>query len=253
LDGEAQTITTVSPTNEPVSVVLLVDVSTSMSMGDVASGVVLQRSLEQWFPLGLKPGDRARIGSIAKRLVLSERFTSDRRELARAGYAARMVPASERAGPSPVWDAVDAAVNALEWEGAPRAILLITDGRSTGNRISLREAGQHAMASAVEVHVIAERDVAVAITQQDGNQAHVTPGVGLRWLADTTGGSYVSDTRFPWSDPGPLISQALNRVHNAYTIAFVPTSPDDKVHNVGIKVRPPGVNVRARKQLLASR
>ena len=252
LDGEAQPITSVSPADGPVSIVLLIDVSASMNMGDVASGVVLQRALEQWFPLSLQRSDRGRVGSIGKRVFLSERFTSDKHELVLAGFAARSVPAAERIGPSPIWDGIEAAASALEWEGAPRAIILLTDGRATGNRVSLREAGEHAMTSAVEIHIVAERDVPVAIPQLGGDMIHVMPGISLRWLAETTGGSYVTDKKFPWSDPGPLFDQAVKRIHSAYTIAFVPRS-DDKVHNVEVKVKSPGLNVRARKQLLASR
>jgi len=253
LDGEPQTISSVTTSETPVSVVLLIDVSASMNMGDVASGVVLQRALEQWFPFALRKTDRGRVGSIGKRVFLSERFTSDKHDLVLAGFAARTVPAAERIGTSPIWDGVEMAVSALEWEGGPRAIVLLTDGRANGNRVSLREAGEHAMASAVEIHVVGERDLPVSIPQQDGNQTHVLPSASLRWLTDMTGGSYVSDKKFPWSDPGPLFEQAVKRIQNAYTVAFVPRKPDDKVHTVDLKVTSPGLIVRARKQLLASR
>jgi VWFA-related protein len=253
LDGVAQAITSVSAADVPVSVVLLIDVSASMNMGDVASGVVLQRALEQWFPLSLRRDDRARVGSIGRRVTLSDRFTSDKREMVAAGFAARTVAAVDRIGPSPIWDGIEAAVNALEWESGPRAVIVLTDGRATGNRVSLRGAGEHAMASAVEIHVVAERDAPIGIPQLDGNLTHVMPGISLRWLAETTGGSYVTDKKFPWSDPGPLFEQAVKRVHRAYTMTFQPRSSDDKVHSVDIRVKSPGLTVRARKQLLASR
>jgi len=253
VDGQPQVVASVSEVDGPVSVLVLIDASASMNLGDVASHLVLSRAMEQWLPFSLKPGDRARIGNISRRGWLSERFTSDKQELVRFGFAARTVAPADRMGPSPIWDAIDGAVSALEWEGGARSILIVTDGRATGNRVSLKEAGAHAMASAVEVHVIAERDTPIAIQQLDGSLTHVLPGAGLRWLAEQTGGSYASDKRFPWSDPGPLFAQAIRRLHHAYTVGFIPSTPDGGVHAIEIKAKSPGLTVRARKQFIANR
>jgi VWFA-related protein len=251
VDGEPRPIESLSSADGPVSVVLLLDVTASMRMGNLSSGITLQRAVDQWFPFSLKPGDRARIGTIAKHLFLSDRFTSVRHEINQAGFAARTPPPADKIGPSPIWDAVDAATSALEWEDGQRAILLFTDGRSTGNRVSLREATTHATIAGASVHVIAERDAPASIYQVDGTEVAVAPGAGLRTLADRTGGTYISDRPFPWSDPGPLFARVLESLHHAYTIGFAPAALDGKVHTVEIKVNTPGLTVRARKSFLA--
>jgi VWFA-related protein len=251
VDGQPRPVESFSTDDAPVSVVLLLDVTASMRMGDLASGITIQRAVDQWFPFSLKPDDRARIGTIAKHLFLSDRFTVARHELNQAGFAARTPPAADKLGPSPIWDAVDAAVAALEWEDDQRAILLFTDGRSTGNRVSLSEAAAHAMIAGVSVHVIAERDAAASITQVDGTEVSVAPGVGLRSLADHTGGAYISDRPFPWSDPGPLFARVLDSLHHAYTIGFTPAALDGQVHTLEIKAKTAGLTVRARRSFLA--
>lgn len=251
VDGQPRPIESFSTDAAPVSVVLLLDESASMRMGDLASSIAIQRTLDQWFPLSLKPADRARIGTIAKHLLLSDRFTTDRHELVDAGFAARSTAAADKLGPSPIWDAVDAAVTALEAEDHQRAIVLFTDGRSTGNRAGLADAGAHAMAAAASVHVIAEHDSPVPIVQVDGTEVSVAPGTGLRWLADRTGGAYFSDRPFPWSDPGPLVARILDSLHHAGTLGFAPVALDGKVHALEIKVKTPGLIARARKSFLA--
>jgi VWFA-related protein len=251
VDGQPQPIAFFSAYETPVSVVLLLDESASMRMGDLASGIVIQRTLDQWFPFSLKPADRARVGTIAKHLFLSDRFTSDRHELVQAGFAARTRPPADKLGPSPIWDAVDAAVTALEAEGGHRAIVLFTDGRSTGNGVSLGNAGAHAMRAGASVHVIAEHAAPLTIIQADGTEAVVAPDTGLRWLADRTGGGYVSDRPFPWSDPGPIVAHLLDSLHHAYTIGFVPSARDGQVHGLEIKATRGGLAVRARKSFLA--
>ena len=253
VDGESRSITSFLPSTRPVSVVLLLDVSASMRMGGLSSNIVLQRAVEQWLPYTLKPGDRARVGTIAKRLFLSDRFTSNPRDLVEAGFVVRSVPATETNGPSPIWDAIDNAIAALESEDNSRAVLVLTDGRATGNRKGLREVGERALAASTSVHFIGERDVPTAITQISGDQAHVIPSLGPRWLAELTGGSYESDKRFPWSDPGPIFARVMDRLHHTYTLVFTPASADGKSHNIDIKVRPVSLTVRARKQFIASR
>jgi Ca-activated chloride channel family protein len=252
VDGRPQPIAFFSAYEAPLSVILLIDESASMRMGDLASGVVIQRMLDQWFPSSLKPADRARVGTIARRLYLSDRFSTDRRETVRAGFDARTPPSpADKLGPSPIWDAVDAAVSALEFETGLRAVLLLTDGRSTGNRVGLNDATAHAMRAEVAVHVIAEHDAPLTIVQADGSEAVIAPGAGLLALADHTGGGYLSDRPFPWSDPGPLVARLLDSLHHACTIGFDPPVQDGQMHTLEVRARRSGLVVRARKSFVA--
>lgn len=251
VDGQPQPIESFTADETPISVVLLLDESASMRMGDLASGIVIQRTLDQWFPFSLKPADRARVGAIARQVYLSDRFTTNRHELVDAAFDARTRPPADKLGPSPIWDAVDAAVTALEAEAGHRAILLFTDGRATGNRTSLADTGAHAMRSGTSVHVIAEHDTPLTIIQADGTEAIIAPGTGLRWLAEHTGGAFVSDRPFPWSDPGPIVARMLEGLHHTWAIGFVPPVRDGLVHGLDVKARAAGLTARARKSFLA--
>lgn len=52
-------------------------------------------------------------------------------------------------GSTPLWDALHDAVTSLAAEPPPRAILLLSDGRATGNRHGLVEIADHAMEHSV--------------------------------------------------------------------------------------------------------
>ena len=47
-------------------------------------------------------------------------------------------------GPSPIWDAVASAARLLESQPGPRAIVLVTDGHATGNRLGVADAAAEA-------------------------------------------------------------------------------------------------------------
>src|SRR5262249_28188709 len=72
VDGKPQAVIAFSPTSGPVSVVALIDTSASVGMTGIGSVTAIQRGLEQWIPLGLKPGDHARYGTISKTLALTD-------------------------------------------------------------------------------------------------------------------------------------------------------------------------------------
>ena len=55
---------------------------------------------------------------------------------------------------SRIWDAVDLGVSALESEAGRRAIVLLTDGEASGNRLGVADVIRHARASNVAVSVI---------------------------------------------------------------------------------------------------
>jgi Ca-activated chloride channel family protein len=172
------------------------------------------------------------------------------------------VPASRpalRLGPWPIWDAVDTAVASLEVEPGRRAVVLLTDGRSTGNVHGLEEVLQRAVRSAVAVSIIGE-DSPQVIEQDGGRAARIRPGAGLQWLAENTGGGFTT-VAVPAMGVtsgagverliGRAIVRAFAELHHAYTIGFSPTRVDGQWHPVDVRVKRPGVTVRARKAYVA--
>ena len=152
-------------------------------------------------------------------------------------------------GPSPMWDAIDAAVTALAPTSGRRAVILVSDGRATGNRQSPEEVGLRATAAGVTVSVVGE-DWEMTIRQDANTGVRVRPGAGLEWIAGTSGGLYVADHA---TDPAPgtIVERLLAELHDRYTLGFTPHVRDGKVHALNIRVNRPGLILRARRTFLA--
>ena len=247
IDDKVRTIEQFSAPPSPLSVALLIDVTASMSFYTDLRG-----EIGKSFAPALLPADRARVGAIGARLVLAPRFSSNRREIIAAGRAAASVRKEDRAGPSPIWDAVDGTLRALENEPGVRGLILVTDGKATGNSVSSISLVQHAVAAGVVVQVLSEARPTV-IRQSGTSFARVRSGLLLQELAKQTGGLYVPD------DPpasgvlppaGPLITRFVNDLRAMYTLAVAAEGPGGSAHRVSIVVKRPGLSVRTRRAFL---
>lgn len=230
----------------PLSIVLLVDVTASVSEA-MASFIWDGRgSVQDMRPSGTKPphaprdlfrrpiergllahldrDDRVQIGIVADTVSLAGSFSSDRLALRQTLRDALDVDDSRRYGRTPLWDAVDAAVTALEGETGRRVVLLITDGLSTGNRQGLAAVIEHARAAHVEVSSVLEawqirsgRGFALR-DSPDGPWFLMTSATGhpigthLRRLADETGGFVADDGVAGWPDLEHVLPELLDRI-----------------------------------------
>ena len=213
-----------------LSVVLLIDVTASVS--DAMARLALSRdpdgtrrgvkapnaprdlfldALERGFIANLAPADRARVGRVARDVRLSEGFTNDRAALRAAVHAAVDIAEQERHGPSPLWDAVLAGVQTLDGQPGRRAVVLVTDGLSTGNRHSLASVVEQAKRASIAVAVVGEwfgtpRPRRSPFKGWVGAADEATfpwrlmlwpfenpPGANLKRLAAETGGVFVGD------------------------------------------------------------
>ena len=107
---------------QPITIVIMLDRSGSMtrhfSLVRDAAGVFVEHLL---------PEDRARIGSFSNRIQIDPQdFTSDRAELRRILQEELQDP-----GPTPLWNATSAAMNALGSQAGRRVVLVFTDGEDT--------------------------------------------------------------------------------------------------------------------------
>lgn len=83
---------------------------------------------------------------------------------------------------SPLWDALDAVLTSLGGTSGHRAIVVVTDGRTTGNALSFAEILRRLEQARVPVFFIcAERPKELRVAD---------PSVRLRRIATTTGGQY---------------------------------------------------------------
>ena len=134
----------------PVDVVLMVDVSHSVTFGVIKRDRLLVRDAGAALAAALAPGDTARVGTFADTIVLEPARLTD----GAAVRAAAEALSDKVGGGSPIWDALLAAAAALQDAKPPRGIVVITDGRSTANRIGFAEALGRLTAARVPIHVV---------------------------------------------------------------------------------------------------
>jgi Ca-activated chloride channel family protein len=243
IDGRASAIEAFTPPPQPVTVVLLLDKSASMETYGA-----IDDEIGRSFAPALRPGDRARVGGIAGKLVLAPAFSSNPRDVIASGRAAVSFRREERFGPSPLWDAVDRAAAVLETEPGLRAIVLVTDGRSTGNSTSIASAGDRAVLAGIVVNVLSE-SLPEIIRQNETTAARIRPGLPLERLAAATGGLVVPRDPTPTTqlpEPGPVLAKFVGDLHAMYTLGVAPAGPAGSLHRVEVKVKRPGLTARAR-------
>jgi Ca-activated chloride channel family protein len=233
---------------DPVlSIVLLFD--TSASVDGVTRRSEVRASVEKWFLHRLEPRDRIHIGSFARETVIGPALSGNSKDLIGAIRKALDPREADTLGPSPVWDALAAAVATLANAEGRRAVLLLTDGRATGNRLSLEEAEARAVAAGVAVSVVGE-DREMTIAQDATTGVRVRPGVALARIANITGGLYLPDRDIP-AAPGEILARLLADLRGRYTLGFLPPVRDGKPHELNVRVSRPGLTLRARRFYVA--
>jgi VWFA-related protein len=241
-DTPGEIVTFAAPPS-PVSVVLLIDMTSSMAVY-----TDIRDEIARSFVPALLPSDRARVGGIANRLKLAPQFSSDAKAIVSAGRAATSFDKGERNGPSPLWDALDGTLAALDEERGVRGIILVTDGRSTGNNVSSTSVLQRVVAEGVVMHVLTEARP-VVIRQNATSFARVRSGLLLQELARRTGGLCIPEEPTAGSQlpaPGPILSRFVQDLRGMYTLGVSPDGASGSAHRVQITVKQPGLTVRAR-------
>lgn len=118
-DGKRQPLTQFTNDVQPITIVVMLDRS-----GSVSQHFALVRDAAERFVLSLDEDDRARIGSFSNRVQLDPlEFTSDQDALIRI-----LRENLQDEGPTPLWNATAAAMDALAPEHGRRVVLMFTDG-----------------------------------------------------------------------------------------------------------------------------
>jgi hypothetical protein len=261
IDGVPAPIAQFGPAPTGISMVLMIDATMSQPLKRYEIHAAIANN---WLP-SLEAGDRARIGIVGGEIAIGPWLSPDRASNVRALRASVERAPTE---PSPIWDAVDRAVTALAGTPGPRVIVLVTDGRSGGNALSLEDAAKRAIAGDVSISVISEGGE--QLLPQGGDPAtRLRPDASLRWLADATGGVYLEDgvarrTASPRLDPfgyvrevidtpnrpGPLLSRILSVTRQRYRVGFT-AAADRQVRTLEVRVSRPGLLVIAKRSYVA--
>jgi Ca-activated chloride channel family protein len=257
-NGKVQKLSHFSNDLQPITIIVMLDRSGSMEKN---FGLV-QDAAEQ-FVKRLLPSDKARIGNFSRQIVISPaEFTGDQPALTHILRADL-----QDVGPSPVWTAIDRSITALLQQQGRRVVLIFSDGHDDPRpgqvRTDFRDVVRRAEIDEIMVYAIGLADTDDAITSwvirnrqmtfgsHRKNSKLIKPDPGLKKLADQSGGGYFELT---WEhNLGATFSRVADELHQQYWLAFPPVKLDGEIHKLDVKVKRPGLTVRARKSYVAER
>ena len=234
-NDKPQPITYFDNSIHPINVVVMLDTSGSMTL----TIDLLKRAAEQ-FLIRLLPDDKAKVGAFNDKIQLGAHFSNNRDQLVSE------VRDLDYGNGTRLWDAVGASLDELKNLDGRRVILVFTDGDDTASKISLGRVVERGRAEEVMIYAIG-----LESRYFDGQRmVRSKPDSGLRKIADETGGGYFELTRA--DDLAPTFTKIAQELHSQYVIGFSPTSLDNKVHKLTVKMKQPGLVPRARRSYLAT-
>ncbi len=254
-DNKPQPLTLFSADIQPVSVVMMLDRS-----GSQRSNFRLVEAAAEQFVRRMLPDDKARIGSFADRVQIDPpEFTSDQEELIRI-----LRNDLQRQGPTPLWNAVSAAMTALSHQEGRRVVLVFTDGHdnpanlrfTNSNVVEVMNRGQRedvmVYAVGLESRMPPQAVGGGGFGGFGGNPLGVErPDPGLPMISAETGGGYFELKRA--DDLTSTFTRVAEELHKQYALGFEPGKLDGKSHKIKVRVKRNGMTVRARKSYVASR
>ena len=237
-NGKPQPITTFGNEPTPITAVLMLDTSGSMTLN-----LDLVKEAAEQFVLRLMPDDRAKVGAFNDKIQIlpKDEFTGDRDTLVRIlkndldfGYPTRL------------YDAIDMSITTLRGIEGRRVVITFTDGDDTASRIGRGDVLERARIEDVMIY-----GVGLESDYFNGAQrVRSRPDRGLKNLAEETGGGFF-DLRKK-DELGPTFTRIAQELHSQYAIGFSPPLQDGKVHKLDVKVKKTGMTARGRKSYVAS-
>jgi Ca-activated chloride channel homolog len=253
-DGKPQPITLFDNSPQPIRLIVMLDVS-----GSMVGNLPLLRAAAEQLVSRLRPDDRARLGSFGQTVTLSPSFTRDPAEL-RAALPDAISPDA----PTPLWRAIDEALDAFRGQGDERRVILVlSDGKDSGpigfrqqRFVSQAEVIDRARDEDVMIYAIAMRSRPSRSSPpglgQGGLQAALMadlPDPGLARVAEDTGGGYLEIRA--GQDLSVAFASVADELHSQYLIGFAPPRRDGKEHDIDVRVAERGLKPRARKSYIA--
>jgi Ca-activated chloride channel family protein len=259
-NGRRQPITLFDSGEQPISIIVMLDMSGSM-LGHIS---MLRNAAVQMFTR-LRPGDRARVGNFGDRIVISPAFTNDVDELIRAVWM-DLKPG----GATPLWGAVNAAMAGLARVEGRRVVLVLSDGKNSprvgyGRAAgpSLEDVVRRAQTEDHMVYGIGMRSRGFSpsmnvvtpgpLLPRPGGRPRVgdEPDPGLQVLSQESGGGYFELD--PSQDLGAVFARVADELHRQYLVGFPPPESDGALHQLEVRVSDRGMTPKARRSYLAPR
>jgi Ca-activated chloride channel family protein len=252
-EGKPQPVTLFDNSPQPIRLVVLLDVSGSMS-----GNLPLLRGASAQLFARLRPDDVARVGAFGHEITISESFTHDA-----AALNAAMPTSIAPDAPTPLWRAIDQALDAFKGDDDRRKVILVlSDGKDSGFT-SFRE---RPMSQAEVIDRARREDAMIFAVGMRSRSAHrAPPGLGrgglqamvladlpdpgLARVAEETGGGY-SEIGYG-EDLAAAFTAVADELHAQYLIGFAPPKRDGKVHDITVRTAKNGMKPRARKNYVA--
>lgn len=248
-NGQPQTIAVFSNDIQPITVVMMLDRS-----GSMRDNYRLLEDAGEAFVRRLRPSDKARIGSFAWHVDIDpQEFTSDQKRLTRI---VRMDLQNDGDGPTPLWNAIAAAIGGLLNQQGRRVVLVFTDGddnpaNGRSDNASLADVMERAQRENVMIYAVGLASTLPPRTGASKATNRQGPDPALPRLAAETGGGYFELTRA--EDLASAFTRVADELHHQYALGFEPAALDDTVHKLDVRVKQSGATTRARKGYLAKR
>lgn len=248
-NGRVQPLTVFDNTPQPIRLVVLVDVSGSMH-GNLP--LIRASGRELFSKLG--GDDLATVGTFGRDITIRPSFTRDEQALVSA-----LPRAIEENAPTPLWRAIDRAMDAFGDAPGRRVVLVASDGKDGGGGrfgekfIGHFEVVDRALRENVMIYAIAMSSRLPPGASPGGSlidrMVAVMPDPGFGIAAEATGGAYVEIRARDNLDA--IFARVVDELHSQYLLAFTPPVTDGKKHEVEVRLADRSLKARARQNYVA--
>ena len=236
-NAKLQTVTNFDNEATPITVVVMLDTSGSMTLA-----LDLVKDGAEAFLMRMLPIDKGMVGAFNDKIEFHPAsFTDNRDQLARAlkdldfGYPTRL------------YDAIDQSIDQLNGADGRKTVLVFTDGDDNSSKKSAGTVMDRARLEEVMIYSIGLEN-----EYFNGQQkVRSSPDRNLRKLSEETGGGFFLLKRK--DDLGPTFTRVAQELHSQYVLGFSPETLDGKVHKLEVRLKRPGLVPRARKSYVAGR
>ena len=195
-----------------LTVVLVLDATASVSTLPIP---IDQRFAQVFnaFLQGLRPSDRGCVAVLTSHVHFGP-ITADHRELSASARVLLQIAETDRLGPSPIWDAIDEALGLAGADPSGRpAVVLFSDGKSSGNVHGLDEVIGHAQRLHATISAVVEGPGSVFLAR---SPQVLDPADLIDRLTSATGGRRLLDRPGDprQRNPGPMVTLLMDALHS---------------------------------------
>jgi Ca-activated chloride channel family protein len=245
-DGHPQTISFFGAEDQSISLVVLLDSSSSMESSKKLAGV---RALLSPLLHGNRPEDEVLLAPFTGRVGAFEQLSADQRVTSPAARVASM------GGGTALYDALATGLcNLRSATNVRQAVVVITDGADQHSRLRLQQLIQLAQSSESQIFMIGFFDKSEYDSyRESGKTVNLVSGQEIDnplQVFDRIAKESGAESFFPASerDLQKAIGHILGILQAQYTVAYYPQDPG-KFRRIQVKVNRAGVNVATRRSV----